>query len=357
MKVCIKNNSKRIAFLIGSMGKGGAERVISVIANDFANKGWKVDILLLLDDNCAYNLHKNINLIPICDTQKSRIKQLPYWLKRIRTYAREKSPHTIVSFVARINIITLLACIGMKKNIIVSERNDPSADGRSSFVKVATYLLYPLSNCIVFQTKRAKHCFPSYIRKNSMIIPNPINVNVKHQSDIENKIVSVGRLIEQKNHSMLIDAFQSIHQMYPDFKLCIYGEGKLRERLQRQIEEYDLKEFVDLPGNITNIHEEIANAKMFVLPSNYEGLSNALLEAMSIGLPCISTNCAGSDEVIKHNYNGKLISIGNTAELIESMKELIENDALSKEIRAQAKESSKKFNSVTVLKKWEKILT
>lgn len=348
--------SKRICFLIGSMGKGGAERVISVIANAFSDKGWKVDILLLLDDTCDYNLNRNINLIPLCKERRSRVRQLPSWLFGIRRYVKEKKPDTIVSFIARINIITLLACFGLNKRVLVSERNDPATDGRSIFVRLATYILYPLAECIVFQTNWAKSCFPTTIQNKGVIIPNPINVQVSASDKKEKKIVAVGRLIEQKNHSMLIEAFKKVNKVYPEYKLIIYGEGKLRETLEKQIQNIKLEKSVFLPGSVTDIHQKISDAKIFVLSSNYEGLSNALLEAMFMGLPCISTDCAGSNEVIKNNLNGKLVPVGDGDRLATAIKELIEHDDLSIKLGEEAKETSKTFDSKNVLKKWEEIL-
>jgi len=354
MKSTVK--SKRIAFVIGSMGRGGAERVISILANFYASEGWTVDILTLLDDRNEYDLNKNIFVRPICIKGRSRITQLPNWLLSIRKYVNKKKPDVIVSFIARINIITIIACLGLKQRIIISERNDPSADGRSVLVKIATYMLYPLADHIVFQTKWAKSCFSKRIQKKSVIIPNPISVSVSASNEKKRKIVAVGRLIEQKNHTMLINAFKKVHDEYPEYKLYIYGEGKLRDTLTSQIQELGLTECVFLPGNVSNIHEEIADAEMFVLSSNYEGLSNALLEAMMMGLPCISTNCAGSNEVIKHEKNGLLVTIGSEEELSKAMKIIIQDPELAKRIRHNSLLSATVYDSKRVIKVWDDII-
>ncbi|NMA66488.1 MAG: glycosyltransferase family 4 protein [Clostridiaceae bacterium] len=338
------------------MAKGGAERVISILANRYADKGWKVDIVMLLDDICEYKINERINLISIIGNARSRIMQLPKWIYGIRKYVLDYKPDRIVSFVARINLITLISCAGLEQKIVISERNDPKKDGRSFLVKYATFLLYPYSQVTVFQTKWAQSCFPITVKKRSVIIPNPISVDTLAHVKKQKKIVSVGRLSPQKNHSMLLDAFALVHKDYPDYTLHIYGEGELRNVLTEQINDLLLTDRVFLHGVVSNIHKKIADAEMFVLSSDYEGLSNALLEAMMMGLPCISTDCAGSNEVIIDGENGLLVPVGNTEKLASAMKKLIENKELAANLGNNAKKSSETFCCESVIVKWEEVI-
>mgnify|MGYP002479589515 CR=1 FL=1 len=356
MRMDEKKATKRIVFLIGGMGKGGAERVISILANHYAKKGWEVDILMLLNNCCEYELNKNIKITSLCKEGKSRIRQLPKWISNIRKYVIENKPDRIVSFVARINIITILSCIGLKQHIIVSERNDPASDGRSIIVRIATRLLYPLAHCVVFQTRWAQSCFSKKIQKKSVIIPNPIQVTLQTSKEKKKKIVAVGRLVEQKNHAMLIRAFKRVHYVHPEYKLYIYGEGDLRDALTKLIQELSLSEAVFLPGKVDNIHEEIADAEMFVLASNYEGLSNALLEAMMIGLPCISTKCAGSNEVINNNHNGILVNLGSEEELVKAICALINDRELAYKLSQNGKKIVESMSADNVIPKWEQTI-
>jgi GalNAc-alpha-(1->4)-GalNAc-alpha-(1->3)-diNAcBac-PP-undecaprenol alpha-1,4-N-acetyl-D-galactosaminyltransferase len=136
-----KEINKRIVFVIGSMRRGGAERVISILANQFADKGWDVQIIALLDGSNDYILRDSIKVTTINDKRKTRIQQLPSWLIKLRTIFKKYNPDVIVSFIARINILTLIASLGLNKKTIISERNDPKSDGRSMIVKLATYLI------------------------------------------------------------------------------------------------------------------------------------------------------------------------------------------------------------------------
>lgn len=349
-------SKKKIAFIIGSMRRGGAERVISILANYYAHKEWAVDVITLLDDRNEYELNNQVNVVHLCGKSNSRLKQLPMWLFRIRKYVVNEKPDRIVSFIARINIITIFSCLGLKKHIVISERNDPKADGRSVFLRTAAYLFYPLADTVVFQTKWAQSCFCKKIKNKSVIIPNPVQVTKESLCVKEKKIAAVGRLLEQKNHSMLINAFKKVHDDYPEYKLFIYGEGRLRNQLLKQIQALKLDEAVFLPGNVSNIHEKISDAEMFVLSSNYEGMSNALLEAMMMGLPCISTDCAGSNEIIVDNVNGLLTPIGCADKLSECMIRLINDKELSALISKESKISAKAFDTEELIKKWESII-
>ena len=350
------NSKKRIAFILGSMKRGGAERVVSIISNHYADKDWEVDIILLLNGQCDYKLNPKIRIISLANNSRSRISQLPNWIFGIRSYLKENRPDTVLSFAARINIISALASIGIKKHFVVSERNDPKRDGRSIWVKIGTYLIYPNVDKVVFQTKQAQSCFNKRIICNSDIIYNPVNVNVKYKSINSKKIVSVGRLEPQKNHKLLLTSFKEIIDMFPEYSLIIYGEGTLRKELEVIISELDLMDKVSMPGNIDNIHQKLLEAEFFALSSDYEGLSNALLEAMMMGLPCISTNCAGSNEVITNGENGILIPVGDKDRLVDAMKLLINNKELALRLGIEASIRSREFSSGNIIKEWESVL-
>lgn len=332
------------------MSSGGAERVVSIIANEYARQGWQVDILMLLSSDCAYKIEPNVTLIDLSGKCSSRIARLPYWLKKIRDYARVNRPDVIISFVARINIITRLSLLNHNIPIIVSERNDPYMDGRGFIVRYLTKKLYPSVSSVVLQTRRAQGYF-SWL-KNSIIISNPIEVYATRQEPAKDRIVSIGRLSEQKNQKMLIDAFAMIHKLYPSYTLDIYGEGALRSTLQRQIETLNLDDNVKLRGAVSDVHQQIADAKLFILSSDYEGLSNALLEAMMMGMPCISTNCAGSDEYIEHQTTGLLVNVGDTEAMANAMEYMITHPDEANRMGTCAKHKSQAFEKSNVIKQW-----
>ena len=221
--------------------------------------------------------------------------------------------------------------------------------------------LYNLSNGFVFQTKEAQGFFNKKIQKRSIIIPNPINPDfyIKfNNKEREKKIVSVGRLTKQKNFPMLFNAFKNIENKFPDYLLEIYGDGELKEDLIKLIKELKLEKKVFLIGNVSNIKEKIENASLFIITSDYEGLSNALMESLALGLPSISTDSdgGGARELIKNNYNGILIDKNDIVTLSKKIEFILSNKDFSKKLSKNAIESMKKYDPKIINKNWEEYI-
>lgn len=350
------NSRKKISFFLGSMGRGGAERVISILSSEFANNGWNTHICLLLFNRVDYELDKSTKIFDFTGLISSRLKRIPYWLQSIRHYVKKEKPDVIISFAARINVLVLLATLGLHVKVIVSERNDPKHDGRGIITRLMVRLLYSFANKIVFQTKRSLQYFPKNILKKGEVIPNPISVSCYASNQKKKKIVTVGRLTKQKNQSMLISAFANIRKDFPDYELYIYGDGEQKGNLIALSEVLNVRNHVHFEGNIPNVHEEIADAELFVLSSDYEGLSNALLEALMMGIPCISTNCAGADEFINNETNGLLVHVGNEFDLCNAMKKVLGDDLLRIKFARNAKINSTSFEKDVVLKQWMNVI-
>ncbi len=345
---------KKIAFFIGSLNRGGAERVISILANHYAENGYQVDVIMLLDNIVGYELNKNVNVINYSGNGLSKVKRIPYWLKTIRKYVKEQKPDVLVSFCVRLNVFVLLASSGLKVKKIVSERNDPRTDGRGKFMDIMTKILYPKVNTVVFQTEKAKSYFNKL--KNGVVIPNPITVPKNNKQPNPKKIVSVGNFRAVKNHKMLINAFHKFHKNNPNVVLNIYGDGELYDEIQNQINSFNLTTNVILHGSIPNVIEEIADASIFCLSSNSEGLSNALLEAISLGIPCISTDVAGADEYVVDGESGFIVPVGDEDAFADRLNKLYNDKELLKQFSIKSKEMSKKCSFDTVISNWDEVI-
>ena len=352
----MKNNTQnKIIFITGSMGKGGAERVISILSKHYDKKGWSVSIIMLLHNKIEYRLPSHVNVVNL--SEKNGIKRdFIKVIKNTRNYIAKQKPDVIVAFMAQNILLAHFAIKKMNIPFIVSERIDPAEVKRNIIFKYLLNKIYKTASVVIFQTKRAQSYFNKAIQGNSCVIGNPISISCQKNKTSKHKIVSVGRMTKQKNQKMLISVFKRIHDRHPNYELVIYGEGPLREELHAKIKELNLDNCVSLPGISNNIHEDIADAEIFVLPSNYEGLSNALMEAMLMGLPSISTNCAGSDEIIDNYKNGLLVPIGDENEMFNAIEKLINDKNLRKIISKNAIKSMERYKEENIAEMWDNII-
>lgn len=346
-----------ITFFIGSMARGGAERVISILANDYCSRGWNVDIVLLLKNKVEYPLDSGIRIVDLSPESGGYLKNAACWFFNIRRYLVRRQPDRVVSFVGRINALVQTAALGLKMHVVVSERNDPKHDGRGRMMKSYCNAVYHHAKAVVFQNEYQRGCFSSKFAGKSYVIPNPVSVTAYKENHEYTTVATAGRLIEQKNQAMLIRAMERLHRKYPELKCKIYGEGPLREKLQQQIVDLGLKDTITLEGNVPDIHEKLAQCGIFVMTSNYEGLSNALIEAMMVGLPCITTDYPGARELITDGENGIAVPLDDDVALAKQIELLIKNESGCTDILAQkGREESAKYRAEAVLKRWHDVI-
>jgi glycosyltransferase involved in cell wall biosynthesis len=237
---------------------------------------------------------------------------------------------------------------------IMSERNDPSRKPAKEYSDAKK--CYSKADFVVFQSKHVQNLFSKEIQAKSTIIRNPVGVPCFADPFPANRIVTVGRYATQKNHKLLIQSFYIFHQTHTTYTLHLYGDGPLRNELQMLIEDLHLQNDVFLEGFKENIHEEISNAKMIVLSSDFEGMSNALMEAMMMGIPCISTSCTGSNELLNNEETGLLVPVGDKEALASAMCRMADDDELRNRLRDHAQLQSIEFEKEKIVLAWERIL-
>lgn len=351
----------KITFFIGEMGVGGAETVLAQIANHYAEKGWDVEIVMLLGSRVArehFHLDEGIKIVNLSNPGKSYFSSSLKWLRDIRKHLRTAKPDVVVSFVGRINAVVLTAALFNKIPIVVSERNDPRNDGRGKAMLKYCDWVYKRANAIVFQTSYQQHCFSKRHENRSCIIPNPINVPQSGKIDEDpNLVVTAGRLHPAKNHKMLIRAMSIVKDQIPDAKCKIYGDGELKSELRKLIDAKGLQNTVFLEGRKDNIGNYIGKAKIFAMSSDYEGLSNALMEAMMMGKICISTNYNGVEELIEDGINGIVVPMGDEQEMAKAIiRALSEKDGKYSSMREKAKEKIGQCTPQQTMKRWDKVI-
>ena len=222
-------------------------------------------------------------------------------------------------------------------------------------IRFLSKLIYPMADGFVFQTEQARNCFGGKVRKKGCIIYNPLKENLPYADPTKNKyVVTIGRLTSQKNHKLLISAFNEFRKNHPDYELRIYGNGPLKEELESYSQQLGVSDKVRLMGTVENVTEYIKDAAMFVLPSDYEGMPNVLAEAMAMGLPCISTDClgGGAAALIENEKNGLLIPCRDTEQLYMAMKKIADDDKLANELASEAEKLRDSLSVHNITQQW-----
>ncbi len=361
----------KILIHIMSMQKGGAERVVANLSNYFAQTD---DIILVttLKENVEYNLDKNIQVYSLYNKTKKKNKLSRLMskislnnLNKMKKIINAIKPDVILGFLPEPSFRLLVLKKFVKKiksiPIIISVRNDPKIEYHNKIIHFIMQKLYPIAEGFVFQTQEAKNYFKKILNCKTIVIANPISqefITERYSGEREKKIVTVGRLEKQKNQKLLIKAFGEIHKKYPDYILEIYGEGKLKYELMNYIKEMNLSNCVFLKGKTDSIKEKIYKAKAFVLSSNYEGMPNALMEALALGVPCISTDCpcGGPRELIQNNVNGILVENNNCEEMVKAIYNVIENEKLNKTLSVNSNNMKEEFLISKIADKWKKFI-
>ena len=350
----------KILIFISQLNKGGAERVVANLSNYLINNH-DVTIAVLRNRNIEYSFDKRITIINLEDIIVNNKSKLSKFIVRYNNYVRlikNNSFDIILSFLPAPSFIALFCKKESNARIIVSVRNDPKNEYKSLFRKILVKLLYNKADGFVFQTNEAKDFFSQKIQNKSKIIMNSISsefICERFKGEREKIIVSVGRLEKQKNHLLLIKAFYEIKNLIPDFKLIIYGEGSERKNLEKTIRDLDLSKNVLLPGVVNNVKNRIYNASVFVLSSDYEGMPNSLLEALSLGVPSISTDCpcGGPKMVISNNKDGILVPINDIESLSKAIIKLSNDLELQQKLSIASNQKMKKFHPDIINKEWE----
>ena len=352
----------RILCYTNKLNHGGAERVMSILANNLYSYGHSVILVNDYHYDDEYPINENITHYYIDgyyeEKKSGLLSRTARRIRFLRKICKENNIDILVSFISDANYRAILSTIGTSTKNVISVRNDPYKDYASKFKKMISEFFYGISDGCVFQTDRALHFFSKRIQKHSCIIENPISelfFEIDNSPLKEKKIVSCGRLTKQKRFDVLINAFSIVKKEHPEYILEIYGDGELTCELRNQIQELELEDSVFLMGRSSKIQIDIGNASVFVLSSDFEGMPNALLEALALGIPCVSTDCDGGGprSIICNGKNGLLVPKDNPQEMAKAILSILNDDALSNILSMNAKMAGLSYSPENIVKKWE----
>lgn len=362
----------KIFFLTAYLGAGGAERVVSLLANKMSQLGHEVGIISLKYNDVFYTIDPKVQLVFPMDHCQTRFSEL-FWLRR---FLKGQKPDVVIPFTEGVYCFTILSLLGTGIPIIASERLDPAA--MSPTRKVLKRLLLPYTDWLVVQTQSIKDYFPKKIQKKASIIYNPVNEEVfkspdglqfqgantassvrssntpmegKGQEKL-NRFISVGRLYPQKNQEMMIRAFARVADEFPDWQLVIFGEGPLRAELEFLVSSFKLEGRVLLPGRTEHVIEELRKSKIFCMSSDYEGMSNSMIEAICVGLPIVTTDVSGVKELVQDGVNGFVVPCGDVYSMSNAMLSIIKNSVILCDFANNSFMKRNAFRPDTIVFEW-----
>ena len=359
----MQKNARKVAFYIGSLHKGGAERVFVNLAEYFLNQDYQVLMVTQYqyrkeeEYELAKGVRRVISDIAIQETTNSRIVNFFRRVRKLHRIWKEEKPDLVLSCVGKNNFMTIVTTMFTKTRPVVSVVGEAKEEYPNRLMKMLANMLFPFAAGVILQTERSREFFSGKVGRTAVILPNSLNplfIRPMFTGEREKRIVSVGRLDANKNHEMMIRVFAKLAKKYPAYTLTIYGEGELREHLQELIVTLGVEERVFLPGVILNVAEAIERAALFLLISYSEGVSNALIEAMALGLPVIATDVpsGGTVELIRHGENGWMIPVGDKEALEAAMDQLLSDEDLARRLGCEAYKLQERFAPEKVNEQW-----
>ncbi len=397
-----KTGKKHIAMYIGSLHKGGAEHVMVNLAEYFWSRGYHVTLVTTYISDNEYEVPHaswkviDQDLIPhqgddrdivdaivvykqrqkrivdlhggleggidrvftaIDDTGLGRAKAFALRFKTLQNVWKQIKPDLILSFIGKNNIMAIMTARHLHIPVVVSVRAKFEMEYPSRSMMMAMKYSFPKAAGIVLQSKGAALQLSDRLKKKVTVLPNSINpdfIRDPYQGDRDKTIVTVGRIDENKNHKLIIDSFAAIKDVYPDYKLLIYGDGPDRDKLIGYVSDKGLSDRVLFKGSVPDVADKIERAGMFVLSSDMEGMPNALIEAMSLGLPCITTDCMyDTSELIQDDINGIVVPKGDMDSMIRAMKKIIEDREYARRLGNKASEIQNEVAPDVINRKWE----
>ena len=345
-------------------GAGGAERQIILLSNQLAQRGHDVTLCVLAENHSPYMIDENVKIVDVSNVENNVGSSSGKIIKRLsafRKVVKQVKPDTIINYNLQSAYFCLTLCKRQRGKVIYSERGDPYDAEYSGLLGKVRDITVKKMDGLVFQSEGARDFFDESVKNKSVVIHNSVNVPQEKYpipAVREKRIVNVGRLHPQKNQKLLIDAFTEVSNAFPDYVLEIYGDGELHDELQTHIEDNGLSGRAFIHPSRKDLWDCIHNASLFVLTSDFEGMPNALMEAMALGLPCVSTDCrpGGARSLIENGENGIIVPVGDVAALSWAMSQCLSKQDVSERIAFNARNIVETHSEKVLFDKWEEFL-
>lgn len=363
----------KILFFVSSLNAGGAERVAVTLANAWGRRGEQVCLVPAYSKGSGssfYEVDSRVELVWLAHRMRHNYLPAPIAkIQAMRALVKEKQPDVIVSFLTNVNVTVLLALQHSGVPIVVSERTNPMfSDSAGRVLKELRKRLYPKAQVVTMQTQASVPAFQAMVANlpTVAVVPNPLppellqlTREVKVSESRHCTLIAMGRMVQSKRFDVLIRVFASLAAQHPEWKLCIWGDGPLRPNLQAQISRAGLQDRISLPGRTATPWQELGRAHAFAMTSEVEGFPNVLLEAMAMGLPCVTVDCpSGPREMSLNGHAARLVPLGDEAALRQALNEVMSEGLLRGALGSRAAQSVREHYDLSqVLKAWDHVFT
>ena len=355
----------KVTLVIHGLSGGGAERVMSIVANYWVSQGWDVTLILLAPPSKPpfYPLDDRIKLKPLGveGNSANALAAIGNTWQRISVLRKEiiaSIPDVVISFMNSVNVYTIAACAWLNIPTIVSDHIYPGAEDANQVWQFMMKWSYRHADLVTVLTQNALPFYPAAQGYRTMVMPNPVlkpdPVNDTAQLLVNPSLIAIGKFHRQKGFDLLLAAFARLQPKYPEWQLTILGEGALRTELEALRSQLKLEDRVHLPGLVTNVREYLAQADLFVMPSRFEGFPMALCEAMACGLPVLAADClSGPRDIIADGFNGMLVATEDVDALVAGLDALMSDPAKRQQLAQNAPQILDRFGLEQVMGIWQ----
>lgn len=352
--------NKTILLVMHDINYGGAGKMFAFLANELSKLGYIVHVFTYEGSNPNYFLDKKVKYHYEDKIPESKIIRRIKPIFTVRQKIKKLKPSIVISFLPNANFYTIIGSLYTKSKTIITERSDPFNE-KGFLLSIKRYF-FKFADGAVFQTEGAKKYYPLIMQKKSKVIANP--VTLKKSTRIEynkrkNTITFVARFdFKQKRQDIMLKAFSHVHSKIPSLTLEFYGDGVDLEKSKLMVKELGLDNHVIFHGKVDDVMSHIKNSLMFVSTSDYEGISNSLIEAMALGLPVVTTNSSpgGARMLVSNKVNGILVDTGSINQIAEAIIELVENPEYADKLGENAQGIVDKYSPNIIRDKWDSYL-
>lgn len=351
---------KKILLVMHDINYGGAAKMFAFLANGLEGLKHDVYVYTFEGNKPNYRLNKNITYFYESKISKYKLIRRVLPVIKIRKIIKNIDPDIVISFLPNANLYSVIGALGTRSSVIITERSDPYSE--QGLLLNLKRLFYNFSDGAVFQTEGAKNYYSKKLQNKSVVIQNPVTLERNPRINYikrKNEIVHVGRFdIKQKRQDIMVLAFSEVVKIIPDIKLVFYGDGPDLPKIQKMVKDMDLSEKVVFKGKSNHIPTLIKDSKMFVLTSDYEGIPNALIEAMALGLPIITTDCSpgGAKLLVTNAENGLLVPTGDVNGIANAIIYLLNNDKIADSYGEKAQIIIDMYTPSKIMKLWDEYI-